>query len=74
MWKQVKLLKHHPDLLSILIDLLLVLHQLYAVNVDLAGRRHLQKIQAAQKRALSAARRANDTHDLRFINLSIDAL
>ena len=46
----------------------------YTINVDLTGRRHLQKIQAAQKRALSAARRPNDTHDLGFINLSIDAL
>ena len=73
MRKEVEPLEDHADLFAHLVDICLA-RERDAVNDDLASRRFLEMVHAAQQRALARARGADDNDNLFFINGEIDPL
>ena len=58
--EQVELLEHHAHAATLEVDVHLQVAQVIALKEDVTVRRVLEHVQAAQKSALAAARRAND--------------
>ena len=57
--KQIKLLKHHADLLTDMIDVHRWVRQIGSLKQHMPRRRNLQQIQGAQKRGFTAAGRSD---------------
>ena len=49
MWEQIKVLEDHSDLLTIGINIQMLICDIIALKVDLAARRHFQKIEGTQE-------------------------
>ncbi len=77
--EEVELLEHHAALHADLVDRLLeggpmtTAGDMHAADGDLAGRRVLQEVEAAQERALTRPRGADEHHDLALVDLEVDA-
>ena len=72
--EQVEALEHHADVLAHLVDVGLGVGDLDVLEADLAARRLLEPVDAAQHRRLARARRPQDHDDLALLDLQVDAL
>ena len=73
MREEVEALEDHADFLAHLVDVgLAVKHD--AIDADLAGRRLLEVVHAAQQRALARTGRADDDDDFLLLDREVDAL
>lgn len=73
MLEQIELLEHHSDVLTELVNFGLRVSEVHARYDDLAARRRLEAIQAAQKRTLAAPRGADDDDHLTFVHVIGDS-
>ncbi|OQC73433.1 MAG: hypothetical protein BWX45_00478 [Deltaproteobacteria bacterium ADurb.Bin002] len=71
MRKKIEGLKHHAHFPPDLKDIGFPVEKIFPVDDDFTPGRHLQKIEAAQKRAFSAAGRADDGNHLAFVDFHI---
>ena len=74
MIKQIEVLEHHAQLLANLVDVGALIQNIRAVKNNLTAGRLFQTVQAAQKRTLTGAGRANDNNALALVDLAVDFL
>ena len=74
MVEQIKMLEHHTDVLTHLIDIRVLVRHVIAVYQNLACRRRLQLVQAAQKGGFTASGGSQENHNLAFGDIHTDIL
>ena len=68
MRKYIKALEHHPQLLTVFINIYCLIRDIGTAKIYIAAGGHLQQVQTALKGAFSAAAGANDGDNLPFID------
>ena len=74
MRKQVEVLEHHSDFLAHFVDLLEIVGELDAIDDDLALLVLLERIDAADHRRFTRARRPGDDDALALLDPQVDVL